>query len=110
MSTQTDTYQRLTNSGPGRLIAGRLGLPRSQPLRRYEPGQPLLTGPALLGAAPGGHLRAAVERVLRECGAELLAGEPPGEGADLGALVFDASGIADSTALRALYDFLHAVV
>jgi 3-oxoacyl-[acyl-carrier protein] reductase len=108
VSPQTDTYQRLTNSQPGKLLAGRLGLPKSTPLRRYEPGQPLLTGPALLGAAPGGRLLGAVERVLGECGAESQ--RVAGEDTRFGALIFDASQIADSTGLRAVYDFLHPVI
>jgi 3-oxoacyl-[acyl-carrier protein] reductase len=102
MSTETtDTYQRITNAGPGRFVARRLGLPASTPLRRYEPGQPLLAGPALLGGAPGGRLREPV--------AALLGSERSGD-ERYGALVFDASGIEDSTGLRALYDFLHPVI
>jgi 3-oxoacyl-[acyl-carrier protein] reductase len=108
VSPQTDTYQRLTNSQPGKLLAGRLGLPKSTPLRRYEPGQPLLTGPALVGAAPGGRLLAPLERVLGECGAEVQ--RVAGEETRFGALVLDASGIDDSTGLRAVYDFLHPVI
>jgi 3-oxoacyl-[acyl-carrier protein] reductase len=108
MSPETDTYQRLTNSQPGKLLAGRLGLPKSTPLRRYEPDQPLLTGPALLGAAPGGRLDGVVSLLLRECGAEVATAAA----ADTryGALVFDASGVGDSTELRAVYDFLHPVI
>jgi 3-oxoacyl-[acyl-carrier protein] reductase len=110
MSTETsDTYQRITNAGPGRLVARRLGLPASTPLRRYEPGQPLLAGPALLGGAPGGRLREPTAALLRAAGAEV---RPAAGGEDErhAALVFDASGIEDSTGLRALYDFLHPVI
>jgi 3-oxoacyl-[acyl-carrier protein] reductase len=105
----TDTYQRLTNAGPGRFVARRLGLPASTPLRRYEPGQALLPGPALIGAAPGGRLRETVATVLRAAGAEVA---PAAGGGDArhGALIFDASGIEDSSRLRAAYDFLHPVV
>jgi 3-oxoacyl-[acyl-carrier protein] reductase len=108
MSPETDTYQRLTNSQPGKLLAGRLGLPKSTPLRRYEPDQPLLTGPALLGAAPGGRLDGVVSLLLRECGAEVATAAD--EETRYGALVFDASGVGDSTELRAVYDFLHPVI
>jgi 3-oxoacyl-[acyl-carrier protein] reductase len=110
MTTETtDTYQRLTGSGPGRLLARRLGLPASTPLRRYEPGQPLLAGPALLGGARGGRLREPVAALLRAAGAEVrpAAGDPDERHA---ALVFDASGIAASSGLRSLYDFLHPVI
>src|SRR3954449_1336335 len=61
----SDRYQQLTQSGPGRFISKRLGLPQPVKLRRYEPGQPLLDGPALVGAAPGGRLLKPVARVLK---------------------------------------------
>ena len=61
----TDRYQQLTNSMPGRFISKRLGLPQPVKLRRYEPGQPLLDGPALVGAAPGGRLLKPVAKVLK---------------------------------------------
>ncbi len=44
----TDTYLTLVNTGVTKKIATQLGLPRPVPLRRYEPGQPLLTGPVLV--------------------------------------------------------------
>src|SRR5690606_29518719 len=47
-STVTDTYLRLVNSGVTKKLAKQLGLPRPAVLRRYEPGQPLVTGPVLV--------------------------------------------------------------
>ncbi len=44
----TDKYTTLVNQGVGRNIAKRLGLPQPALLRRYEPGQPLATGPVLV--------------------------------------------------------------
>jgi 3-oxoacyl-[acyl-carrier protein] reductase len=109
--SSTDTYQRLTNAQPGRFVARRLGLPASTPLRRYEPGQALLPGPALIAAAPGGRLREPVAAVLRGAGVEV---RPSAGNADTderyAALIFDASGIEDSRQLRAIYDFLHPVI
>ena len=107
--TETDTYQRITNARPGRFVARRLGLPSSTPLRRHEPGQALLPGPAVLGAAPGGRLREIVAAVLRAAGAEVrpAAGD---EDVRYGALVFDASGIERSEDLHELYAFLHPVI
>ncbi|NUP59020.1 MAG: 3-oxoacyl-ACP reductase [Pseudarthrobacter sp.] len=50
----TDTYTRLVSDGPGRNIAKKLGLPQPAALRRYEPGQALLTGPVVVqGSTPG---------------------------------------------------------
>jgi 3-oxoacyl-[acyl-carrier protein] reductase len=107
--SETDTYQRITNAQPGRFVARRLGLPSSTPLRRFEPGQALLPGPALVGAARGGRLRETVAGVLRAAGAEV---RPAVGDADerYGALVFDASGIERSEDLHELYAFLHPVI
>jgi 3-oxoacyl-[acyl-carrier protein] reductase len=44
----TDKYTTLVNQGLGRNIAKRLGLPQPALLRRYKPGQPLVTGPVLV--------------------------------------------------------------
>lgn len=44
----TDTYSNLVNQGLGRNIAKKLGLPQPAVLRRYRPGQPLITGPILV--------------------------------------------------------------
>jgi 3-oxoacyl-[acyl-carrier protein] reductase len=95
----TDRYQQFASSGLGRVVVGRLGLPNPIPLRRYEPGQPLLTGPALLGAAPGGRL------------AETLAAIPTTPDDErYGALVFDATGITSPDQLRELHAFFHPVL
>ncbi|GEL97944.1 3-oxoacyl-ACP reductase [Cellulomonas terrae] len=49
----SDTYLNLVNSGFTKKVAKQLGLPQPAPLRRYEPGQPLLQGAALvLGRGP----------------------------------------------------------
>ena len=65
-----DRYQSFTQSGPGGFLTKRLGMPQPTRLRRYEPGQPLLDGPALLGAAEGGRLIEATAGVLKAAGAE----------------------------------------
>ncbi|WP_164199787.1 3-oxoacyl-ACP reductase [[Micrococcus luteus] ATCC 49442] len=44
----TDTYTRLVSQGVGKDLAKRLGLPQPAVLRRYTPGQPLVTGPVLV--------------------------------------------------------------
>ncbi|HEY4094383.1 MAG TPA: 3-oxoacyl-ACP reductase [Baekduia sp.] len=111
MSQAADRYQRLSATPPGRFLVGRLGLPASTPLRRYAPGQPLLAGPALVAAAPGGRLTATVERILNDAGAEIR--HDAGDETDtttLGAIVFDASGIATSEDLCALHEQLSPTV
>ena len=44
----SDTYLNLVNSGFTKKVAKQLGLPQPAPLRRYEPGQPLLEGAVLV--------------------------------------------------------------
>jgi 3-oxoacyl-[acyl-carrier protein] reductase len=111
VSQAADRYQRLSSTPPGRFLVGRLGLPESTPLRRYEPGQPLLDGPALIGGVPEHRLLSTVERVLKAAGADALSAAPA-DGADtrLAAVVFDASGITASDDLHALRDFFSPVM
>jgi 3-oxoacyl-[acyl-carrier protein] reductase len=125
----TDRYQQLAESGPGSFVVKRLGLPRPARLRRYEPGQAVLDGPALLGGAPGGRLAGPEADLLKAVDATTFvtgdhmrdAGARAGvtatawsadEDSDqrFAALVFDASGLADTEGLRALYDFFHPVI
>jgi 3-oxoacyl-[acyl-carrier protein] reductase len=88
---------------PGRLIAGKLGLPRPAKLERYRAGAPVISGPVLCGAAPGGRLGAAIDRVLDEIGAQGAAEESE----PVKALIFDATGISDSEQLVELQRFFH---
>ncbi|MFF5172521.1 3-oxoacyl-ACP reductase [Micromonospora sp. NPDC000089] len=103
----TDRYASFVQSGAGRALVKRLGLPDPPLLRRHAPGDPLLPGPALLGAATGGRLAGPVGKILTAAGVEPR--EPGAADADarFGALVYDATGITDSTGLRQLYDFFH---
>lgn len=100
-----DRYASFANSGPGRGLVKRLGLPDPPRLRRYRPGDPLTEGPVLIGAAPGGRLGDQVRKALAGAGVETL-DEPAGDGRH-GALIFDATGITDPGKLGELYDFFH---
>lgn len=99
----SDLYARLVNSPPGKLIAPRVGLPRPTELRRHGAAETQSTGAVLSGAAPGGRLDKAVERLLGDVGAA----RPEKSDSPVGALVFDASGITDSTVLVELQRFFH---
>ncbi|MEU4552843.1 3-oxoacyl-[acyl-carrier protein] reductase [Micromonospora violae] len=107
----TDRYASFVQSAAGRALVKRLGLPDPPRLRRHRPGDPLLPGPALLGAATGGRLAEPVTTILTAAGVELAdpaAATAPGDTPQrYGALLFDATGITDSTELRQLYDFFH---
>ncbi|HEY1156033.1 MAG TPA: 3-oxoacyl-ACP reductase [Arthrobacter sp.] len=56
-----DTYTQLVNSGPGRNLAKKLGLPQPAVLRRYEPGQPLVAGPVVVVGDTAGADKLAAE-------------------------------------------------
>ncbi|MEU0546970.1 3-oxoacyl-ACP reductase [Micromonospora sp. NPDC005979] len=103
----TDRYASFVQSAAGRTLVKRLGLPDPPRLRRHQPGDPLLTGPALLGAADGGRLAKPVRTILTAAGVELRDTGTVAAEDRFGALVYDATGITDSTQLRQLYDFFH---
>jgi 3-oxoacyl-[acyl-carrier protein] reductase len=127
----SDRYQQLINTPVGRLVSRQVGLPAPVPLERYSPGQPVISGPLLLGGAPGGRVAPAIARVLAEVGAEVhTALESPSRSAvaDAGVdakvfnpdvasgdvtfkgLVFDASGIRSSEELREAWAFFHPTI
>ncbi len=102
----TDRYTAFVNGGLGKQVAGRLGLPRPQVLRRYEPGQPLLDGPALVAAAGDGPLVGGLTEMLSAADVDLLQAEAISDGQDrIAAVVVDATAarrIADLEDLRAV--------
>jgi 3-oxoacyl-[acyl-carrier protein] reductase len=107
-----DRYQQLVTSQVGRQVAETVGLPVPEPLRRYTPGQPVLDGPVLVGDAPGGRLLGAITDVLGAVDADVRESlaPPTGEDERFAALVFDATGIAASSQLEALYGFFHDAI
>lgn len=93
----SDRYLSLVNSPAGRSVASRLGLPQPAMLRRYEPGAPLLPGPALLSGT-------AMADVVKGMGVEV-------HDADDGdtrwaALLYDATSLESIGELARLRDFL----
>jgi 3-oxoacyl-[acyl-carrier protein] reductase len=126
-----DRYQQLINTPLGKIVSKQVGLPAPVRLDRYERGQPVIDGPVLLGAAPGGRLGGSVARVLVSIGveahtpmldelraaaadAELDAGvfNPEVAPAEqtFKALVFDATGITSADQLREAWAFLHPTI
>ncbi len=101
----SDRYSQVVNAPVVSTVARQLGLPRPTQLERFEPGAPVLCGPVLSGAAPGGRLGKAVANLLDEIKAERAGGEGPAK-----ALLFDATGIADSTELVELQRFFYPAV
>ncbi len=128
----SDRYQQLVNTPIGRLLTKQTGLPSPVELERYAPGQPVIDGPVLFGAAPKSRLAPPITRVLAAVGAEaetpmapravrsaaaeagLDAGvfnpEAAGEDDTFKAILFDATGIADTEALHEAWAFLHPTI
>lgn len=106
-----DRYTQLVNTTIGRSLTKRVGLPAPVALERYSPGQPLIEGRVLLGAAPGGRLAGSLTRLLLDAGVEVEAAGPAiAPGARNQALVFDATAVEDVEALGELYEFFHATI
>ncbi|WP_448625924.1 3-oxoacyl-ACP reductase [Geodermatophilus sp. URMC 64] len=105
----SDWYRDFANSGVGTTITKRLGLPRPAVLRRYEPGEPLLPGPAVVGSAGEGRLRDTVIDVLKNAGVTVLspvAADGSTDGEKPAAVVLDATGLTTPADLAAAHDFL----
>lgn len=125
-----DRYTQLVNTPIGKTIAKQVGLPKPVPLKRFQPGAPLVDGRALLGGAPGGRLAKPLAQALADGGAEVstplradlreaaaaagLDAAPwtPKASADhrYAALVFDATGIVESAQLEQLHAFFHPTI
>ena len=129
----TDTYGQIVNSSVGRFVAKRVGLPQPVELDRCARATGRSRGGVLLGAAPGdGAARRAARRACSpsrardghdasrspvRARAAAAAGldaavfnpEAPGD-QRFKALVFDATGIADSAQLVELHAFFHPTI
>jgi 3-oxoacyl-[acyl-carrier protein] reductase len=101
----SDRYSQLVNAPVVSTIARQLGLPRPVELDRYQSGAPVVSGAVLTGAAPGGRLGRMLSAFLDRIRAERAGGE-----GRVRALVFDATGIADSTELVELQRFFYQAV
>ena len=99
-----DLYSQFVTSAPGSFIAGKVGLPQPETLRRHQSGQPPLDGPVLVGGS--GRLADPVRA--------MLGGDYRLEGAEtqerFGGLVFDATGVRRPEDLRQLFDFFNPVI
>jgi 3-oxoacyl-[acyl-carrier protein] reductase len=103
--SSSDRYARLVNAPGISALAGQLGLPRPVELDRYRQGAPVLTGAVLTGAAPGARLERPLKAHLDRIGVERAGAEGKAK-----ALIFDASGISDSTELVELQRFFYPAV
>jgi 3-oxoacyl-[acyl-carrier protein] reductase len=101
----SDRYSQLVNAPVVSTVAKQLGLPQPVSLDRYKEGAPVVSGPVLTGAAPGGRLDKYLPGFLDRIKAERAGIEGKAK-----ALIFDATGIADSTELVELQRFFYPAV
>lgn len=110
----SDRYTQFANSALGRLLARNLGLPMPVNLDRHEPGAPLIAGAVLFGSAAESKLSSAITGILKNINADVYGpGSKPFAAESeqkFKALVFDASGVKDSTDLINVYHFFHPVM
>ncbi len=98
-----DRYLDLINSSVGTVVADRVGLPKPARLRRYSVGEPLLPGPAVVGAATG-KVPAALTKMLTGAGVEVL--DSLGEGEKAAAVIVDARAMKTVADLGGVREFL----
>jgi 3-oxoacyl-[acyl-carrier protein] reductase len=107
----SDRYSQLVNTPIGRIVSKQVGLPTPVTLERYKPGQPVIDGPVLLGAAHGsGRLEEPAADVLRSIDADIHRSLPGAEEQTYKALVFDATGIGSTDELREAWAFFHPTI
>jgi 3-oxoacyl-[acyl-carrier protein] reductase len=124
-----DSYLNFVNSPFGARLARSLGLPKPEVLRRYRADRPEFDGLIAIGAGREPHLLDALANLVNSIGVISVAHESAGlwvplanrhglmtgrfEPAESGshgkltALLFDASGIEDSSQLEPLHGFFH---
>jgi len=124
----SDSYLNFVNSPWGGKLTETLGLPKPWVLERYEAGQPVVSGSILVGGTADAALLPALAQVFKSIGANTMAhrqlphwmgaanhaglmtgrwGHEDQPGEKVKALVFDATGLTDSTQSGALYQFFH---
>jgi 3-oxoacyl-[acyl-carrier protein] reductase len=99
----TDRYQSLAHNPIGKFIVKNLGLPNPPVLERWTEGSPLVKGTVLIGAAPHSTLGSRLNATLKSSGIEAVGVRADGK--RYKALVFDATGIADTAGLADMQQF-----
>ncbi|OBJ55090.1 3-oxoacyl-ACP reductase [Mycobacterium sp. 1423905.2] len=101
--TSPDLFSQVVNSGPGSFLAKQLGVPKPEPLRRYNPGDPPLAGSLLIGGE--GRVVEPLRTAL-DGDYDLVGNNLGGRWADTFAgLVYDATGITTPAELKGLHEF-----
>jgi 3-oxoacyl-[acyl-carrier protein] reductase len=113
-----DLLQQFLTNPIGKQITEALSVPTPPELRRYEPGQPLTHGRALVVGAGGGAVRGPVADLLTSAGVDVVteltdtSGEPAGDDRPerFAAVLLDATGIERSADLGQLHELLQPVL
>ena len=124
----SDSYLNFANSALGAKLADLLGLPKPMVLDRYQAGQPVVKGAVLLGGGGEPQMLAALAAAFKSMQVQTVAhaqlpqwtpvanqaglmtgrwGVDGAPGEKVKALVFDATGLTDSSQSDALYQFFH---
>ena len=124
----SDSYLNFANSAFGAKLTNVMGLPKPLLLARYRTDQPVLSGSLLLGGAPGAQLLPSLAKALQSMAVQSVAhralpqwvaianqqglltgrwGVEDQPGAKVKALLFDATGMTDSSQSEAIYQFFH---
>jgi 3-oxoacyl-[acyl-carrier protein] reductase len=106
----SDRYQQLINTPVGRIVSRQVGLPQPVKLERYQPGEPVIDGPVLLGAATGSRLTETIREILADAHAEVLDSPPGADDQRFKGVVFDATGITSVRDLREAWAFFHPTI
>ena len=127
----SDRYLKFVNTPFGKTAAQSLGLPAPVPLKRWKRAdQPFIEGDVLIGATNSSKAISTIGKVLGASAAKLFhasAMDTLNDSAKSGnkaealplnadidrkfsALVFDATGMKDTTDLKAVYDFFHPTI
>lgn len=102
----SDKYQGFVTSPIGKLLVKNLGLPNPTKLERYTAGDPLVDGTVLIGGT--GRLAESLPGLLDLLG--IASTTSVGESERFKGVIFDATGLKDSTALIALRDFFTPIL
>ena len=105
----SDWYRDFANSGFGTTLVKQFGLPKPAVLRRYEPGDPLVPGPVVIGSAGQGRLRDRLTQVLRDEDVTVqspVTADGSGDGEKPAAVILDATGLTGPADLASAHDFL----
>ncbi|AGP30650.1 3-oxoacyl-ACP reductase [Corynebacterium terpenotabidum] len=97
MSSKKGLLEQIINSD----LAGKLGVPQGEKLRRYKEGEPALDGPVVLGGE--GRVAAGVREFL-DADFQFVDADTD---IKKSAIIFDATGITTPEDIKKLYDFFH---